>query len=246
MTGSSHSGTASDVTVTGCQRELAAVLKTLQDPTISVPFPYVSKARAVIDNVITAIRGVNDNKCAFQQLAQDVYEVASMVASTLQRAAEHCKRECAQNAEVNEELQTLTSTLNEISRFARKRSLISRIRRVVSTFKSDGSRIREYRERLKHTFDKFESAMVPCAACHQESMPETLDIANTAPQTQTVISEQLRSTSHLCTAPENATSRPQRSSQSQVVYNFNNDGDATVNHYHYANPGGISRYHAKR
>ncbi|THU77549.1 hypothetical protein K435DRAFT_877702 [Dendrothele bispora CBS 962.96] len=108
MTGSSHSGTASDVTVTGCQRELAAVLKTLQDPTISVPFPYVSKARAVIDNVITAIRGVNDNKCAFQQLAQDVYEVASMVASTLQRAAEHCKRECAQNAEVNEELQTLT------------------------------------------------------------------------------------------------------------------------------------------
>ncbi|THU76218.1 hypothetical protein K435DRAFT_879529 [Dendrothele bispora CBS 962.96] len=89
--------------------------------------------------------------------------------------------------------------------------------------------------------------MAPCAACRQESMPETLNIANTGtvPQTQTVISEQLRGTSHVCTTPENASSQPQRSSQSPV-YNFNNNGDATVNHYHYANPGGMSRYHAKR
>ncbi|THU75210.1 hypothetical protein K435DRAFT_881363 [Dendrothele bispora CBS 962.96] len=108
MKGSPHPGTATDVTVTVTGQELTAVLETLQDTTISVTFPYALKARAVIANVITVVRGVNDNKCAFQQLAQDVYEVASMVASTLQRAAERCKRECAQNAEFNEELQTLT------------------------------------------------------------------------------------------------------------------------------------------
>ncbi|THV00473.1 hypothetical protein K435DRAFT_776521 [Dendrothele bispora CBS 962.96] len=86
--------------------------------------------------------------------------------------------------------------------------------------------------------------MAPCATCHRE---RTHEIFNTVSQMQAVIGEQLRSTSHVYTASENAcpetASQPQRSLQSNtygasVVNNFNNNGDV-----YYAYPGGMSPYH---
>ncbi|THU99995.1 hypothetical protein K435DRAFT_964210 [Dendrothele bispora CBS 962.96] len=230
--------------------KVTGVLETLQDTAILVLFPYAWDTRTVIANIITAVGSINDNKRAFQHLRQDVCEVASILASTLQRAAAGgCTKECAKNVGLNEQLQTLINTLNEILQFAQKRSLLFRVRRVIVTFRSDGSRIQEYRERLKYTLEwfKLQSTMVPCATCHRE---RTHEIVNTAiPQMKAVIGEQLRSTSHVHTAPENASpeetaSQPQRSPQSNtygasVVNYFNNNGDV---HY-YGNPGGMSRYH---
>ncbi|THV05617.1 hypothetical protein K435DRAFT_849864 [Dendrothele bispora CBS 962.96] len=216
-----------------------------QDTAILVLFPYASDAGTAIANVIPVVRDVNDNKRAFQHLAQDICEVASDVASALQQAAEGgCKKECAKNAGLNKQLQTLISTLNEILQFARKRSFISRIGRVILTFKSDGSRIREYRERLKYTLDKFKSIIASSAACCQECIHETLNTDNTVPQTQP-LDEQLRSASHVDTAPESASpeeTASQRQSPLQrnmcshaangPVY-FNNNGDV----YYYGHPG---------
>ncbi|THV05642.1 hypothetical protein K435DRAFT_790149 [Dendrothele bispora CBS 962.96] len=159
--------------MTGSPRPETAVF---QDTATLVLFPYASDAGTTIANVVTAIGDVNDNKRAFQHLAQDVCEVASVVASTLQQAAEGgCKKECAKNAGLNKQLQPLISILNEILQFTRKRSLISRIGRVILTFKSDGSRIRKYRERLEYTLDKFKSIMASSATCCQEGTHETLN-----------------------------------------------------------------------
>ncbi|THV05636.1 hypothetical protein K435DRAFT_834714 [Dendrothele bispora CBS 962.96] len=216
-----------------------------QDTAILALFPYASDAGTAIASTITAARDVN--KRAFQRLTRDVCEVQSVVTSALQQAAEGgCKKDCAKNAGLNKQLQTLISILNPILQFARKRSLISRIGRVILTFKSDGSRIREYREQLEDTLDKFKSIMSSSAACCQEGMRGTLNTDNTVPQTQP-LDEQLRSTSHVdaapeSTSPEETASQPQSSSQRNMcshagpVY-FINNGDV----YYYGHPGAHHR-----
>ncbi|THV05644.1 hypothetical protein K435DRAFT_961097 [Dendrothele bispora CBS 962.96] len=233
-----------DVTVTVTGQETAVFQ--LEDTVLKSLFPYALDAGTAIGDLITAVGYVNDNKRAFQHLTQDVCEVASVVAFTLQQAAEGgCRKECPKNAGLNKQLQMLISTLNEILQFARKRSFISRIGRVTLTFKSDASRIREYRERLKYALDKFKSIMASSAACCQEGIHETLNTDNTVPQTQP-LDEQLRSTSHVDTAPESASpeetaSQRQSSSQHNMcshagpVY-FNNNGDV----YYYGHPASPS------
>ncbi|KAF5373749.1 hypothetical protein D9758_000885 [Tetrapyrgos nigripes] len=158
------------------------VFDALKDASIAAPFPYAFIAASLALQIVEAVQGAKDNKITLQRLARDSCELMYMVMTTLKELVQaECSDEVVKDASLNNHLEKLKQTLEEILQFAVKRSNRSRMKRMASS-KGDVGRIQEYRERLKQALDIFglqstitvRSSLVRLAA-RQETFHEILN-----------------------------------------------------------------------